>query len=277
MMLEIRRRLPILLTFVVLVSVAVACSTDEADDDTATSSAPGDGGATGSTSSTAEAADDVTTTVGPAGGAVATEVDLDSLTVSSEGAWGAQGLVTNPGERDETVAVTASLFDASGAIVTTVTGEALVAPVRGGESAPFVIESDLPVAEVGQVLWGVVAVPGDDGVSRDFDFATYWERGVGDERVVDMYLYTDPPGGDRAYLLFGSVENVGERAVADVEVVVAWLDAGRVVATQAVEAGLGDRSSLEPGAAADWLVVSPPDASSVPRAGLETRYWGVGS
>lgn len=265
-MTETRHQLPVLLVLAVLLA---ACATEETPTVGSTAPPADRGGAT--TTTVAEA---VATTV-PAG-TVASTVDLESLTVSDAGPWTARGLVANPTDSDETVAVTASLLDAADTILVTVSGPALVGPVRGGESVPFVLEAEVPVDQVEGVLWDVVPAPGAAG-SRELEFATYWERGLDDERVVDMYLYTDPPSGERPYLLFGSVENVGSEAVSGVDVVVAWLDAGRVVWTETVDAELGDRPELEPGSAADWLIVAPPSSTPVPLTGLETRFWGMGS
>jgi hypothetical protein len=109
-----------------------------------------------------------------------------------------------------------------------------------------------------------------------FEFATYWERGYGDPRPVDMYLYADDPDEPRPYLLFGSVTNRGDEPVAGVTVRAEWLDAsGEVVYEAETTAELSGRTELPPGGAADWLFVVPPGDVSLD--GLEVRLMGAAS
>jgi hypothetical protein len=204
-------------------------------------------------------------------------VDASSVHVSQSGAWVAQGLIHNGGSADEGgMVLTATLLGADGSELETVSADVAVHPVYAGETVPFSISSQTDAAAVGDVRWSVSA-GSQPPASREFDFATYWQRATTDDRTVDMYLYRDAPGAPHPYLLFGSVMNTGSAPVTGVDVIVAWLDGnGQVAAVESAPAQLGDRESLAPDAAADWLfVVDGPEGQAID--GLETRFWGVGT
>lgn len=228
----------------------------------------------------------------------------DTLTVGLGPTWSALGLVRN--ERAEAVGpvtVRATLFDAGGATLGTLSAEALVPVLRPGEPAPFELASDVPLGDVASVQWSVDEAPvADAGPNRSLELGVLWQRGLADPRPVDLYLFRDPTSGPHPFVVFGSATNVGDAAVASAAAVGAWLDPdGRVLAIARATVvrpegvalaedgpdrageiarevvGPSPAPTLEPGETADVLLVL--DATGAPAGVDEAQLalWGTGT
>ena len=177
----------------------------------------------------------------------------------SGGAWTAQGLARNEGDGVvASIEVTARLLDRSGAVLAEVQTTSPVRDVRPGEPVPFQLVADLPASAVGAVEWSAAGAVGGDDRRRDLAWTVWWERPAGRRAPVDLYLHHERGPGPQPRAVFGSVEHVGEEAVAAPEVVMAWLDArGRVAALATAPVSDPDGrplATLAPGEAADVLV-----------------------
>jgi hypothetical protein len=227
----------------------------------------------------------------------------DTVTTSSSGGWRATGLVRN----EQPVAVgpvtvSATLLDASGTVLATATGDALLAVLRPGEPAPFEIRADVDAASVAEVRWSVAAPAATSSPSRSLEIGVLWQRGVDDPRPVDMYLFRDPATGPHPLVVFGSAQAVGDGPVEGAGVVGAWLDGdGRVVAVAratvvrpegiAIDEGGPARSgevaaavvdpasspTLAPGEIADVLFVLDASAAPVDVDDAQLVLWGTGA
>lgn len=222
---------------------------------------------------------DVETPV-PAGGVVVVEnsVALDPRAAT----WTARGLVRNDtADVLDEVSVEATLVGADGSL-TTARADSPVRAVRPGEPVPFVIEADLPRADVASVRWTATGVAGGDASSRELTLATYWTRPYGDPRPVRIPARDESTTSARPFLLFGSVTATTAGAGVDRPVVTAaWRDAdGRITDVRTVPAVAPDGAAvaaLAPGAAADFLVVVD-DAVLGPAAdAAPPMLWGGGS
>jgi hypothetical protein len=147
------------------------------------------------------------------------------------GNWAATGLVRNASAATVgDVTVTATLIDAAGETLAAPSAEVAVDPLRPGEPAPFSVGGDVVAGDVAQVAWSVDAAPTDGTGSRALSMATFWQRGYGDPRPVDHYLYRDE-ASEHPFVMVGSVTNTGLSPILDPALVVAWVDAdGRVLA-----------------------------------------------
>jgi hypothetical protein len=188
----------------------------------------------------------------------------------------AQGLARNHGTSTlATIEVTAVLVAADGSVLDEVTATSPVHDVRPGEPVPFVVTSPVATQDVDHVDWSAAGGDEGDDAARALAWTPYWERPVGGE-PVDLYLHDDT-AGDRPYLLFGAVADVGDSSVDRPEVIVAWLDgAGRLVTTLTGPV-VGPRGAaldeLAPGGSGDALLTAPSD----PPDGGETLVWVQGS
>lgn len=194
---------------------------------------------------------------------------------SRAGAFVATGLVRHWGEQVVAgVEVTARLLDAEGVVLDEVRASSPVHDVRPGEPVPFRVESTVAAEQVARIAWSASAGATGDPTARALGWSAYWERPTGGE-PVDVYLWTDP-AGDRPHLLFGSVANLGERALADPEVLVAWVGPdghlGPLVRTPVVGPDGSALSDLAPSATGDVLVV----AATAPVPGSELILWVQG-
>jgi hypothetical protein len=193
-----------------------------------------------------------------------------------QGAYGAVGLARNEGDHElPAIEVTARLFDDAGVELATATATSPIRGVRPGEPVPFTLVTSVPNDTVASVEWSAAPVATAAATSRRLAWTSWWERPAGGE-PVELYLYRDP-AGPTPYLLFGSVENVGDASVRSPEVVVAWLDAaGRVVTTTGAPVRDPDgrpEAALDAGGAGDALVAV---TGGVP-AGAEVLVWMQGS
>jgi hypothetical protein len=230
---------------------------------------------------------------GYVGGAYSTDpptgtvVVLDASTSSAataDGHWSATGLVRN--QRADAVAgatVHATLLAADGSALETVSGDALVRPIRRGEPAPFMLQAVTAVAsQVASVRWSVDVIAGAaDASTRDVELQTYWTRKPDDPRRVGNYLFTDPTSGPVPLVVFGAATNLGSSPIARPHVVAAWSDAsGRIVLVRDVPASASDASpaaELRAGGADDFLV-SVPTGELPPAADLGApMLWGAGA
>lgn len=202
-----------------------------------------------------------------------------TLSVATTGPWRAQGLV-----RNETTSpvlapeVTAVLRDGAGAEVGRVTAPALVAPVRSGEPAPFVLESDVDAAAVASVDWSVVDAGGAPPLgTRSLGLDTYFVEPAGDREPLHLYLYDESGPGPRPHVLYGSVTDLADVGAPRPTVVAAWLgDDGRVRAvteSAAVEPDGSPTAELAPGQFADFLLTVDTGASGLVDAPM--LLWGV--
>lgn len=171
--------------------------------------------------------------VNPSGSSL--QVLEESVTYGT-GPWSAQGLVRNEtSDPADGVVVRASLLDASGATLEVVSGEISVPqPLRPGEPAPFELTGDVASDAVASVRWEVTGSPTDDQGARAVSPTIAWVRPADGDEPVETYLYTDP-AGSRPYVLFGTVENVGDDA-SGAAATLAWLVDDRVVHIETVDA-----------------------------------------
>jgi hypothetical protein len=204
----------------------------------------------------------------PASGAA---VDGASVVSSTGGNWWAQGLVVNGTEPlNETPLVRAELVAADGSVLERVVGAALVGPLRPGEPSPFRLGSTtVDTAQVANVRWSVLVGGGETTESgRQLQLNVFWTRPAGGQ-PVDVAGYADAGGAGSPLLVYVSVTNNGDVAIADPEVVAAWVDGrGRVFAVTSAPVQAPGTSSpaatLAPGAQADALIrLAPPLADSL--------------
>ena len=200
----------------------------------------------------------------------------------ADGTWTASGLVRNEtAEPVGVVEVTARQLDSAGTEVATATATVLVAPLRPGEPAPFVVESVAPADQVTSVEWSVYVEPAGAGeASRATELTTYWTEVAGDRELVSVNGYTDP-AGDKPHLVFGSLTGLPGADVDGPTVVAAWYGAdGRVLHTTEVDvvslADFEPLDTLDEGMLGDFLVVvDGPVAPSL--ASAELGLWAVAS
>jgi hypothetical protein len=207
-----------------------------------------------------------------------------SSTATADGHWSATGLVRN--QQAATIGgatVHADLLGADGSVLETVTGDALVHPVRPGEPAPFTLQSTTTTAtQVASVRWS--AEPGSastDAGGRQVELQTYWTREPTDPKRVDTYLFHDPVAGPVPLVVYGAATDVGSAPVTQPHVVAAWSDAsGHIVAVRDVAAAssTGDPAAqIAPNGFADFLFAVPPDALPAGTQLDTPMLWGLGS
>ncbi len=233
----------------------------------------------------------------------------ETLTVAQDGPWGARGLIRNESSSEVTgLVVHARLLDSAGAPLDEVSTPVPVPGIRPGEPAPFQISSEVPAARVADVEWLTsIAAPADPSgesageSSRDIELVNHWQRGLGDPRPVESYLYRDPVGVPHPYVAMGTAANVGGAQLSGIGVVAAFVDtSGRVLWVQeaavvSVDAGTdldalasplvdpegrpasGSFAAVAPGAAADFLVVVPAPGAPEALDDASVYLWGWGS
>ncbi len=215
----------------------------------------------------------------------------DSVMMTSQGSWGAWGLVRNEGPLPVGADVQASLSAADGSLIETVSGHVPVDPLRPGEPGPFALTSLVPAVDVAQVSWSVVATPPGLGSSRSFDILRYWALPYGD-REAQSALYSDPQGPPPYPLVVaGAVDNLTGGSTPEPDVIGAWLDeAGRVAWVAESQAGgipfNPEQSATFPALMPPrllgpfFLVVTDPEAGSElsdPSRHFELMLWAVGN
>ena len=202
-----------------------------------------------------------------------------TLSVATTGPWRAQGLV-----RNETTSpvlapeVTAVLRDGAGAEVGRVTAPALVAPVRSGEPAPFVLESDVDAAAVASVDWSVVDAGGAPPLgTRDLELTTWFVEPAGAREPLTAGLFGESGAGPFPHVVYGSVTNRADVDAPHPAVVGAWLDdAGRVRAvtdSSVVTVDGGTLDALGPSGLADFVLRVEVDADGLDAAPM--LLWAV--
>lgn len=184
----------------------------------------------------------------------------DSIRRSGDDNLRLEGLVRN--ETDESMAgieVTATIRDDSGQVTNVLTAPAMVANIRSGEPAPFVLDGPAPSGVIATIDWSASAVDAAP-VSRDFEWQPYWELPAGLRDPVENHLYTETGSGPHPLVLFGSVQNYGP-AVDDVSVTTAWLDERgavlAIVTTPVVDSAGSPLASLAEGGGGDALLTAP--------------------
>lgn len=142
--------------------------------------------------------------------------------------------------------------------------------------------------DVATVEWTVVVTDASAAsAERDVELGVHWQRGTTDPRPVDMYLFQDPPEGERPFVVFAGVTNVGTEPIAPVRVLGAWIDAdGRVLEVETATVARPEGAdpdlqalrtaptALEPGEGADVLLVVPTPTGALDDARLMLWGWG---
>lgn len=203
----------------------------------------------------------------------------DTVAIAASGPWRAQGLV-----RNETTSpvlapeVTAVLRDGAGVELARVAATALVAPVRPGEPAPFVLESDVDAAAVASVDWSVVDIGGEAPPgTRDLELTTWFVEPAGVRDPLTAELFGESGAGPFPHVVYGSVTNLADVDAPHPAVVGAWLDdAGRVRAVTDTSAVSVDGASLEvlaPAGLADFVLRVEADADGLDAAPM--LLWAV--
>lgn len=205
----------------------------------------------------------------------------DTITAGADGAgrWSATGLARNDTATGIAgIEVRAVLRGADGAELAVVAATSPVRDVRSGEPVPFDLRSDVDAGAVAEVAWEAVAQDGTvDAAGREVELAVYWVRPEGAPDPLDLYLYRDD-GDARPQALFASVTVVGQAAIAQPRLVVAWIDGGgRVLAVDGapvVTPTGAPATDLAPGSAGDALVLH--DGVGGPALAEATpMVWGV--
>ncbi len=203
----------------------------------------------------------------------------DTVDVTGTGAWRAQGLVRNETTSPVlTPEVTAVLRDAAGNELDRVTASALVAPVRPGEPAPFVLEATVDAAAVASVDWSAVDAGGDPlPGTRDLELTTYFVEPAGSRDPLGTELFEESGRGPFPHVVYGSVTNLADVDAPRPTVVAAWLDdGGRVRAvTQSAAVTLegGAVQTLPPDGLADFVLSVESDAEGLDAAPM--LLWAV--
>jgi hypothetical protein len=210
----------------------------------------------------------------------------DTVRATAEGLWSATGLARNEASSPQVdVTVHARLLDATGVELAVVDAPLAVAPLRPGEPAPFLVESDVAAADVASVEWSIDGAAGDAeqaDTGRAFEISTYWTEPAG-ERTPPLSIadHQDPVSGPGPHLVFGSVSGLDGADGDQPTVVAAWIgEDGRVlhVADAAVVQVGGDEPLDHLGAdgLGDFvLVLDGPETDALATAAL--ALWAVGS
>lgn len=192
------------------------------------------------------------------------DVLADTVTSPSAGIWWARGLVRNGTEAPVAgLQVRATLLDAAGAELAAVEAPVGLPVVRSGEPAPFeLVTDDVTVDQVHTVVWSTVHQPATTAPVRELEWTTYWQRGTGDPRPVDTYLFTDPADGSRPFVVFGAAALVGSAPVDELVVLGAWIDpTGRIQAVaEGIVGPIGD-DPVSSGGAVDVVLAADGVAS----------------
>ncbi len=212
-----------------------------------------------------------------------------SVTTTTQGSWGAWGLVRNETPHPVgKVHVTASLLRADGTLLGEATGQVPVDPLRPGEPGPFSLTSTVAAAEVAGVEWSVGAGTPSSLAPRDLEILLFWDLPYGD-RERDPLL--DPETPPYPYVQFGRMHNLGTVPLPDPGVVGAWVNGedrivmvvSPVVGWQRIDlpgSPIVPVDVLEPGAPVDfYFFVSDPEMGprlSDPQTDLNLMLWGVG-
>lgn len=203
----------------------------------------------------------------------------DTVAATTNGPWRAQGLV-----RNETTSpalaptVTAVLRDAAGAELDRLEALALVTPLRSGEPAPFVLESDVDAGTVASVDWSVADAGGEPVPgTRDLELSVFYTEPAGAREPLDTYLYADQGAGPFPFVLMGSMTDLADVDAPNPTAVAAWLGTdGRVraVTTGAAAGTEGEpAAALVPGGIGDFVLVVDGDAAGLDAAPL--LLWGM--
>lgn len=127
---------------------------------------------------------------------------------------------------------------------------ALVPVARPGEPVPFrLVVGDVDAATL---AWSASA-PQATATARDLLLVTWWQRGVGDPRPADTYLWAEPDSGPQPIVTFGTATAVVD-GMDGIEVVGAWVDdGGRVIG---VAEGIVGQPAVPAGGVADFVVAT---------------------
>lgn len=204
----------------------------------------------------------------------------DTVTASVAGPWRAQGLVRNETTSPVLDAeITAVLRDGAGAEIERVVATALVAPVRPGEPAPFVLESELDAAAVASVEWSVVDAGGEPVPgTRDLELTTWFVEPAGEREPLSAEIFGESGEGPFPHVVYGSVTNLADIDAPRPAVVGAWLgEDGRVRAvtasTPAVTVDGGPLDTLAPDALGDFVLRVDGDGGGLDAAPM--LLWAV--
>ncbi len=213
------------------------------------------------------------------GAGVVTVLD-NTVAASTSGPWRAQGLVRNETTSPVLAAeITAVLRDGAGVELARVTDTALVAPVRPGEPAPFVLESDLDAAGVASVEWSVADAGGEPVPgTRDLELTTWFVEPAGAREPLSAEIFGESGTGPFPHVVYGSLTNLADIDAPRATVIGAWLgEDGRVRAVTALTAAVTvDNEPLEvlpPDGLADFVLRVEGDAEGLDAAPM--LLWAV--
>ncbi len=126
-----------------------------------------------------------------------------------------------------------------------------------GGSAPSTTSSTTATDTTSTTGAPVTATSGDPAAA--LSAVVYWARPYGAPERIDLPAYTDAPGVEHPYVLYGSISNAGPGDASAPMVRATWRGAdGEVVATatgRVVDPFGADLGALAVGATADFIVV----------------------
>ena len=206
----------------------------------------------------------------------------ETVSTSSSGMWGAQGLVRNETAAPVgVVTVTALLRGAGDAILGSANAAVAVAPLRPHEPGPFTLTSSIAAADVVRVEWSTAWLPAT-ATERTLRIQQSYSAPYGDRPQIGHYLYDETGPAPLPAVVGGNVANDGTATVTNPIVVGVWLDAeGRVIwstSTPLKSAPTVALSGLAPGKNADFtLVVDDPGVAPLLGSSDRLVVWAVGS
>jgi hypothetical protein len=210
-----------------------------------------------------------------------------SVSTSTQGNWEAWGLVRNETEVPTGAALSATLLDSDGNVLTSAQSVVGVSSIRPGEPAPFDIVADVPTEDVGEVQWTVTPTKPAGEAFRDFVVMQFWTLPFGDRARADN-LYRDAGEPPYPFVSAGGVTALADKPLADAQVEIAWIDsAGRVVATGSATVGEIPNNpeaskappSLVKGVVAPYFIVvtEPAIAKAISEGAVAPMMWVEGS
>jgi hypothetical protein len=275
-------RRPALVAVVVVLALGVLAGCGKSSDH----SQPVEAGASPGTSAVTVAPSTVTSAPGtPAAvsvGPASVVVESIGATPTADGSWRSSGLVRNDATAAAGLHVRATLSGAAGQSLGVVDADSPVAPVRSGESVPFVVgAAGVASTDVASVSWQAFATGGSSALTgRDLSVSTYWTRPYGDAHRLDLPSYRDPSAGAAPFALYASLTDGGGGAVTTPTLVLAWVGSdGRVAAVasgRAVDSTGAPVASIAAGASDDVLVLVDDATIASGLEGLTPRTWSVG-
>jgi hypothetical protein len=174
--------------------------------------------------------------------AVVVLVGTVTALASADGSFSAVGLIRNEiaGQLINSATVVAELMNSSGKVIDKASAEALVAPLRPGEPAPFELKTKTPFKDGAKVNWHV-----EWAIESDTAKISYREVEIGALMHGPQYwgqrkagpTQWDSPGQPYPYIEEGTVENLSEKNIPNPEIVLAWYEtngavSGKIIAVE---------------------------------------------